>query len=115
MASYNPHNLINGNGGAYWATDDSVTTPEVTLDLPSEQSFNLVRLRENIHLGQRISQFEVHCWRDNQWVALGQGTSVGLCRILRVEQPVRTARVRLKITEASACPALTEFALFAEA
>lgn len=112
--TYAPGHLIDGKGDTYWATDDHVTTPEVTLELPRDTRFNLVRLREHTPLGQRVGEFAVDIWNDGRWTPFGQGTSIGLCRILRSSQPVTAKRVRLRITKAAACPAISEFALFAE-
>jgi alpha-L-fucosidase len=113
-SAYSAQHLVDGRRDTYWATDDSITTPEVVFDLSAEQSFNLVRLREHIPLGQRISEFAVDVWGEGHWLPFGQGTSIGVCRILRAEQPAKTPRVRLRIIRSSACPALSEFALFSE-
>jgi alpha-L-fucosidase len=112
--AFEPHNLTDGKPATYWATDDGVTTAEVVLDLPHEAQFNLVRLREHTPLGQRVGSFAVDVWKGGQWASFGTGTSIGICRILRSDQPVTTKRVRLRITEAAASPALSELALFAE-
>lgn len=114
-AAFGPQNLVDGKRGTYWSTDDSVTTPDVIFELRQEVSFNLVRVREHIPLGQRVAEFAVDAWRDGDWKQFAQGTSIGTCRIVRSEEPVRTNRVRLRITKSPVCPALSEFGLFAEA
>jgi len=91
-----------------------VMTPEVTLELPRETRFNLVRVREHTPLGQRVGEFAVDVWKDGAWSPFGNGTSIGMCRILRSEQPVTATRVRLRIIKAEASPAISELALFAE-
>ena len=113
-SAYDPKNLLDGDRFSYWATDDSVTSASVTIDLASEATFDLVRLRENIRLGQRVEEFAVEIWKNGGWAAFGQGTSIGSCRILRSATPVTTARVRVRITKAAVCPALSELALFRE-
>jgi alpha-L-fucosidase len=110
--TYGPQNLLDGDRYTYWSTDDSILTPEVILDLRQPVTFNLVRLRENIRLGQRISEFAVDSWMNGKWSVFAQGTSIGSCRILRLSEPVTTTRVRLRITGSAVCPALSEFALF---
>jgi alpha-L-fucosidase len=92
-----------------------VTTPTVRFEFPAPVKFNIVRLRENIRLGQRISAFAVDVWLDGRWSAFAQETSVGICRILRATTPVATTRVRLRITKSPVCPTLSEFGLFSEA
>jgi alpha-L-fucosidase len=113
--AYRAENLLDGDRYTYWSTDDSVTTPEVRFEFPAPMKFNLVRLRENIRLGQRISGFAVDVWRNGKWSILSEGTSIGSCRILRMEGPVSTMLARLRITRSSVCPALSEFGLFCEA
>ncbi len=106
--------LTDGHRATYWATDDAVKTAEVTVELPRESRFNVVRLREHTPLGQRVRAFAVDAWREGKWSEIGNGTSIGICRLLRFDQPVTSARVRLRITEADACPALSEMGLFLE-
>ncbi|MGH9583943.1 MAG: alpha-L-fucosidase [Bryobacteraceae bacterium] len=113
-AAYRPGNLIDGNRDTYWATDDSRTTPNVIFEFDRPVTFNIVRLREAIRLGQRIGAFAVEIWENGNWSAFAQGTSIGACRILRRERPAHTTRVRLSIAKAPVCPAVSEFALFDE-
>jgi alpha-L-fucosidase len=98
-----------------WAATADTKAAEVTLELPAAVRFDLVRLREPIRLGQRIREFTVEYSNGGSWVAFQAGTSIGICRILRSPQPVTATKVRLRITDAAASPALTEFGLFLEA
>jgi alpha-L-fucosidase len=106
-------NVLSGARTTYWATDDRVTTPDLTLDLGREATFNVVRLREYLPLGQRVEAVGVDRWQEGRWVEFASATSVGNCRLLRTG-PVTTSRVRLRITEAPVCPAISELALFRE-
>jgi len=108
-------NVIDGKPETYWATDDGVTTPSLTIELPREVSFNVVRVREHLPLGQRIEAIAVDHWRQGTWVEFGTATSIGNCRLLRCPR-VTTSRVRLRVTRAppSVCPAISEVSLFAE-
>lgn len=114
-ATYSPENAIDGLRDTYWSTDDAITTPELLLSFSHEIKFNLVRVRESIALGQRISEFAVDAWIDGVWRSAGQGTSIGSGRILRLDTPVATTQVRFRITKAPVCPALSEIGLFLEA
>lgn len=106
-------NLLRTDHKKYWATDDAVTTPELVLDFARPVTFNVVSLREYLPLGQRIEAFALDQWKDGQWVEFAKGTSIGNHRLVRGEY-VTTQRVRLRITQAPVCPALSEFGLFAE-
>lgn len=111
---YGPARLVDGDRYSYWATDDAVMTPQLTVDLGSSKTFNVIRLRENIKLGQRIRSFLVEAWIDGAWKQIGSGTSIGANRLIRLLQNVTTTRVRLSITGAVACVALSDFGLFKE-
>lgn len=112
--SFRAENLIDGQRETYWASTGAHYTPHAVFEFDPPVAFNIVRLREAIHLGQRVGAFTVETWQSGDWSPLAQGTSIGNCRILRNEQAVRTNRVRLSITKSPVCPALTEFALFDE-
>jgi len=106
-------NVLDGNRDTYWTTDDPVLTPVLTLDLGRPVSFNVVRVREYLPLGQRIEAVAVDQWRGNRWIEFARATSVGNCRLLRAQR-ITTSRVRLRITKAAVCPAISEVGLFAE-
>jgi alpha-L-fucosidase len=107
-----PRNLTDGNRESYWATDDGVKTPELILTFARPVAFNLVRLSENIRLGQRVDSFELDHWGFGGWKRFAQATSIGSCRILRMPERVQTTKIQLRITGAAACPALAELGIF---
>jgi alpha-L-fucosidase len=108
-----PRNVIDGQHDTYWATDDDITTPDLTIDAGREITFNVVRLREYLPLGQRVEAFALDQWRNGQWLKFADATSIGSCRLVRSE-PVTTSKIRLRITQAPVCPAISELAVFAE-
>ena len=114
-AAFGPEKLLDGDRQTYWATDDATKTAEVVFETTRPLRFNVVRLRENIGLGQRVDSFAVDTWSDGAWREFCQGTSIGACRLIRARRPVTAARLRLRITAASACPAIREFGLFLQA
>ncbi len=107
-------NVLDGRRDTYWATDDAVKTPELILDFGQATTFNIVRLREFLPLGQRIEAFALDHWQDGNWKEFAAGTSIGNCRLVRA-QPITTTKLRLRIVKAAAFPALSEVSVFAEA
>ena len=105
--------MLDRDDFSYWATDDGVLTPCVELQLTGEQTFNLVRLEEAIALGQRVGGVAVDAWIDGNWQELCSAESVGHARIWRIEK-FTTDRVRLRVTESAASPAIASFGLFLE-
>ncbi len=110
---FSPRNVVDRRRDTYWTTDDQTTTPELILYLGRERTFNVVRLREYLPLGQRVEAFALDIRKDNEWQEFARGTSIGNCKLVRA-QPVTASQVRLRITQAPVCPAISEFALFAE-
>lgn len=110
---FGPKNLLASRSDRYWSTDDSVTTPELVLEFKNPVTFNVVSLREYLPLGQRIEGFALDRWENGGWVQMAKGTSVGNHRLLRLEA-VTSEKVRLRITQAPVCPALSELGLFME-
>jgi len=110
---FSPRNVIDRRRETYWTTDDEVKTPELILDLNREQTFNVVRVREYLPLGQRVEAFAIDIWKNNEWQKFANGTSIGSCKLVRGKS-VTTSKARFRITEAPVCPAISELALFAE-
>jgi alpha-L-fucosidase len=106
-------NLQDLKRDTYWAGDNQVTAPEVILEFPSQVSFNVISLREHLPLGQRVDAFAIDTWQDGKWAELAKGTSIGNRRLIRTE-PVSTTKIRLRVLQAAACPALAEFGVYAE-
>ena len=110
---FSPRNVIDGRRNTYWATDDSIKTPQLIIDLGRARTFNVIRLREYLPLGQRVEGFALDIWNDNKWEQFATGTSIGNCKLVRAK-PVTTTKVRLRITQSPVCPAISELSLFAE-
>ena len=84
-----------------------------TLDiqLPEDRTFNLIELREDISLGQRIYSFQVETEEDGNWTVLAEGTTIGHKRILPVPECC-SRHLRVRITGAYAKPVLLNAALY---
>ncbi|HEX5322290.1 MAG TPA: hypothetical protein VFW40_00790, partial [Capsulimonadaceae bacterium] len=105
-------NVVQGGEGAYWATDDSVRDAELVLDFAEPVTFNLVRLREYLPLGQRVDVFGLDQWQDGGWTEFARGEGIGSCRLVR-GSTINTSRVRLRVA-GPVCPAISEVGLFLE-
>jgi alpha-L-fucosidase len=110
-SSFGPSNLTDEKSDTYWATDDAVTNCGVVFDFPEPVTFDIVRFREYLPLGQRVEGWEVDTWTGSAWKLLSRGASIGSCRIVQSD-PVTTSRVRFRITKSPVCPAISEFGLY---
>ena len=82
------------------------------LDFGEPRTFNVVRIREYLPLGQRIDSFALDYRADGKWVQFAEGMSIGNQRLLRTSH-VTTSQVRLRITKAAVCPAISGVGLYA--
>jgi alpha-L-fucosidase len=110
---YGPQKLLDDDLWSAWVTDDAVTTPEVTLELKGEKTFNLIRMRENIRLGLRVEGVSVDAWADGAWKEIAGAESIGSCHLWRVPKTT-TGKIRIRVTKSPVCPALSDFGLFLE-
>ena len=122
---YGPRFLLDADRYTYWATDDSITTPWLELNLAARSTFNVIRLRENIKLGQRIDSVAVDVWVDDaghdgsgaaagHWAQIASATSIGPNRLIRLGHNITASLVRLRITGSPVCIALSDFGLYRE-
>lgn len=111
--AYGPQKLTDADPWSAWITDDEVKTAEVVLELGKEQTFNLIRLREDIRLGQRVDEVAVDVWTLGGWKEVAKAQSIGAMRLWKIEE-TKTDKMRLRVTQAAACPALSDFGLFLE-
>ncbi len=108
--AYAPDKVVDGDPATYWSTDDAATSAALTLDLGKPTTFDVVRVREHLPLGQRIDEVAVDAWDGGEWKPIATATSIGAQRLIAL--PTTTDRVRLRIVKAAACPAVSEFTLF---
>lgn len=106
--------LFDGDRYSYYASDDQVLRPSIEISLPSARTFDLIRLRENIKLGQRLDSVKVSVWENNGWRLIGEATSIGANRLIKLASPVTAQRLKVDLF-APVAPTLSEFALFKEA
>jgi alpha-L-fucosidase len=111
---YGAANLLDNSRYSYWATNDDVVNPSLIIDLRQAKTFNVIRLRENIKLGQRIEAVTIEAWQNGQWLSIASATSIGANRLIRLPQSITASKVRLKITKSPVCIALSDFGLFKE-
>ncbi|HLK15276.1 MAG TPA: alpha-L-fucosidase [Fimbriimonadaceae bacterium] len=104
--------LLSGDDRRYYTSDDSALTPTIELDLRGQKTFDVIRLREAIRLGQRVERLAVDVSKDGSWQEVGGATSVGSCRLIRLPHPVTSDKVRIRILASAACPVLYDFGLF---
>jgi alpha-L-fucosidase len=110
--SYAASNLLDGDKNTYWATNDEDNTASFTINLPEAKLVKYVLLQEYIPLGQRVKSFQVETEVDGQWKQIALSTTIGYKKIVKLQEPVQAARLRVTILEAKACPLISNVELF---
>ena len=113
-ALFSEANLFDADRYSYYASDDHVLNPVIEMELDGVQEFDLIRLRENIKLGQRLDSVRIDVWKEERWQPLARATSIGANRLIKLDAPVRASKLRVALF-APVAPTLSEFALFKEA
>jgi alpha-L-fucosidase len=97
------------------ASAKELAKPEIVVDVPHEATFNIIRIKEDIRLGQRVEAVTVETMGSDAWTPLASTTSIGPRRIIRLDKPVSGRKIRLNVTKSAAPAVISEFALFHEA
>jgi len=109
--AFDTQNLQDNDRYSYWATDDQVHQASLVLDLPAEKPINLVQIRENIKLGQRVDSIKLENYIAGEWKTIGKATSIGANRLIRLPETITAKKLRLTIF-APVSPALSEVGLY---
>ena len=109
-ADFACRHLTDGLETSSWASDVGLPI-QLELDLGSPKTFDVIELREDLKLGQRIVAFYVQVEVDGVWQEFGRGFTVGHKRLLR-GPIVEAQKVRVMITEAQSIPVLTKISLY---
>ncbi len=111
QSEFSAGNCIDTSRFTYWTTDDSIQNGTLEIVLAKPALVNYILIQEYIRLGQRIKKFDIEAFDNNQWVTVGQGTTIGYKRILKID-PAETNRIRINITGSKACPLISNIEIY---
>jgi alpha-L-fucosidase len=108
---FSPTNLTDGKNETYWATDDGIIESNFIIDLRKPTTVKYILLQEYIRLGQRVKAFSIEAWINGDWQKVGEGTTIGYKRIIRIPEVV-TTQLRINILDARAGVVMSEVKVF---
>jgi len=108
---YQAKNVVDKNPDNYWATDDSVIVSSITIDFGEPTEFNRFLVQEDIRFGQRVKQFTLEAFSENEWKQIDAQTTIGRKRILRFPN-VTASQLRLNITDSKDCPVISNIGVY---
>jgi alpha-L-fucosidase len=100
-----------GDPSTYWATDDDVTSGAIELTWIHPVAFDRIVLQEAIALGQRVEAWTAEVEQDGVWRQVAAGTTIGHKGIATFA-PVRASRLRVRVTNARACPTISTIGVY---
>lgn len=110
--TYSGSKVTDGDIETYWCPEDGTKTGELELTLPKPVTFDVVRIREQIRLGQRVTGFQIDVKLGNEWKTVdANGQTIGNQVLRKLAEPVTTNKIRVRITGSRACPCISEISL----
>jgi alpha-L-fucosidase len=109
--NYEPENLLDHNPETTWATDDSVIFSSILVNFEEPTEFNRFLIQEDIRLGQRVKEFTLEAFVENNWKQIDAQTTIGRKRILRFPNIIAT-QLRVNIIDAKACPVISDIGVY---
>lgn len=112
---FHPANLVDENYDTYWAVGDSVLKASILMEWNEPRKMNYILLQEYIPLGQRVARFNIEYWNEKtgSWTIFAEASTIGYKRVLQFPA-IETAKIRINIQDALACPTLSEIGLYYE-
>ncbi|MFZ9262959.1 MAG: alpha-L-fucosidase [Chitinophagaceae bacterium] len=110
--AFSTKNLVDDNTKSYWASKDDDHLPEIVFDWKEEVEFDLIRLREFIPLGQRIESVEIASFENGAWKKIATATSIGAARIILLDSPVKSKKVKINIVSSPVCVTFSEIGFY---
>jgi len=108
---YHGEKMIDGDPKTYWTTHEYDTSCEIIIQLEEIRELNAILLQEYIGLGQRIKSFRVEVKEADEFVVVGEATTIGYKRIL-IFDTVMTDEIKVTIMDSRAAPVLSEIQLY---
>lgn len=101
-----------GEDEAFWATEDGVTSGDVTLKWDKQVTLKYIVIQEHIALGQRVKEFSVEVRNEDRWQQVGAGTTVGYKRIIPLDEAVTTDELRVRFHDARGALTIARIAVY---
>ena len=113
IQEYGTSYILDDDRYSYWATNDDEHQASLEIKLNGKQTFDIIQIRENIKLGQRLDSVLVEQKLNGQWVTLTKATSIGANRLMKLENPVTTDELRVQLF-APVAITVSDFGLYKE-
>lgn len=103
--------LLDSNLGTHFTTKGNDTTTVLEFTLPRARTFDVLQLKENINIGQRVERFALEVENGGHWKEMARGTTIGFKRLMRFA-PLTARKLRLLIKSSRLNPAIAEICIY---
>ncbi|XP_010417954.1 PREDICTED: alpha-L-fucosidase 1-like [Camelina sativa] len=112
-SQFGPNNVLVQGLDKYWAPEENDKTWELYLAFKNSVSFNVLEIREPIHMGQRVASFhlETHNTVSGEWERVVSSTTIGNKRLLRFPK-VQSRSLKLVVDKARADPLISYLGIY---
>lgn len=105
--------ITDGNSRSSWAAMSADDQTPIEIDLGSARRVDRIGLSEDtLDYGQQVNGFFVEAMIDGEWQEVANAKTIGVSRILRLEQPVTAQKFRIRIQEARGQYAIANVSLW---
>lgn len=97
---------------SYWAPEENLSSWVLDLQFPDSVSFNVLKIQEPIHMGQRVTEFHVRVLSGSgHWRRVINGTTVGYQRLLRFPT-LKTKQLRFVVDKSRGDPLISYLGIY---
>lgn len=113
-SQFGPKNVLEEGLDKYWAPEENQNEWVLYLEFKDLVSFNVLEIREPIHMGQRIASFHLETRKtgSGEWERVVSGTTVGNKRLLRFLNVVESRSLKLVVDKARTDPLISYLGLY---
>lgn len=108
---FSPYNILEEGIYTYWAPEENQPNWILYITLQDLVSFNVLRLQEPIHMGQRVFEFHLEIFSEGVWNRVVNGTTIGYQRLLRFPE-VASRHLKLVIDKSRAEPLISLLGIY---
>ena len=104
-------NIVDESNDSFWAAKEGTSSALIEIEIKNPVTFNRFLIQEPIRFGQRISEFEISAFINNEWKVLSSASTVGYKRLLQFETTTSN-KIRINIKNSISTPAISNLGLY---
>lgn len=108
---YSSINILEETLLSYWAPEENQPSWFLQFDLQKATLFNVLQVREPVHIGQRVIAFHMETLDENGWKTVINGTTIGHTRLLRFPV-VESQWLKFVVDDSRADPLISYFGIY---